>query len=290
MIFIEGLPGSGKTTFARRLHDGLKAKGVKVKAYSEGALNPIDLAWCALLDEATFEAFKKKYPFLEKSMDAVSMRRSDYVIVPFLQLDRKHLDQSIIKDFERYEIYNTNDLSPFKEAHLKLWKAFEKEADLNTVYIFECVFFQNHINELILKYNLTLPEQVEYFKDLLNSIKKLNPVIYHVSQADVDRTLSNIIEKRRSPDKTKYPDWIDLMVEHLNRHPYSKRLGFEGERGVYEYFKHRQGLESEILCHLEGSHHSFVLRNDYDRLFDSIEAVTNAWIGETPPDNTLKTG
>jgi thymidylate kinase len=44
IYFIEGLPGSGKTTMARRLSKYLESTNEDVVIYNEGDLHPVDLA------------------------------------------------------------------------------------------------------------------------------------------------------------------------------------------------------------------------------------------------------
>ncbi|MEC9484926.1 MAG: adenylyl-sulfate kinase [Candidatus Izemoplasma sp.] len=68
IIFIEGNPGSGKTTYAKRLKTTLENKGYKVKQYQEGDLHPIDLAWCAIVDESTYVDILNRYPMLENDI------------------------------------------------------------------------------------------------------------------------------------------------------------------------------------------------------------------------------
>ncbi len=279
VIFIEGLPGSGKTTFAKKLCNALKEKGMNAKVFNEGELHPIDLAWCSVMDLNTYEAFKQKYPQLKSSIEAISKRKGTHMIVPFIKLDRDKANQEVYDDFARYEIYTTNDLLTFKNAHINLWKAFSKEADKDTMYIFECVFLQNHINELILKYNLNLTEKVEYFKDLMDTIQPLNPIVHYVKQSDVDGVLNKIIEQRRSPDPKKYSDWIDLMVKHLKDQPFGKVLGYVGQEGVFSYFKDRQEAEIDILDSLNMPTYVHELEDDYDEVFATMLNATNKLLG-----------
>ena len=49
---IEGIPGSGKSTAARKLGQTLHAQ-----AYNEAELHPCDLAWHAVLSRAELDAF-----------------------------------------------------------------------------------------------------------------------------------------------------------------------------------------------------------------------------------------
>ncbi len=50
-IFIEGLQGSGKSTLLR----SLSQKFPEYKAYYEGDISPVELAWCSYMTKAQYE-------------------------------------------------------------------------------------------------------------------------------------------------------------------------------------------------------------------------------------------
>ena len=57
-IFIEGLQGSGKTTLLRNL----SKKYPEYKAYYEGDMSPVELAWCSYMTKGEFEKVLSEYP------------------------------------------------------------------------------------------------------------------------------------------------------------------------------------------------------------------------------------
>lgn len=56
LIMIEGIPGIGKSTCAKKIGAYLRGKGIKAKLYSEGDAHPVDMAWNAYL---TLEEYKE---------------------------------------------------------------------------------------------------------------------------------------------------------------------------------------------------------------------------------------
>ena len=50
-IFIEGLQGSGKSTLLRNLSQ----KYPEYKAYYEGDISPVELAWCSYMTKTQYE-------------------------------------------------------------------------------------------------------------------------------------------------------------------------------------------------------------------------------------------
>ncbi|WP_017417227.1 zeta toxin family protein [Clostridium tunisiense] len=45
LILVEGIPGAGKTTTARRIKKRLISEGKNVILYEEGMSHPADMAW-----------------------------------------------------------------------------------------------------------------------------------------------------------------------------------------------------------------------------------------------------
>ena len=68
IIFIEGLPGSGKTTIAKKLSDYLNDIGEKSVFYREGDLHPVDLTWIAILTEEELDSLISRYPTLTEAI------------------------------------------------------------------------------------------------------------------------------------------------------------------------------------------------------------------------------
>ncbi len=55
LILVEGIPGSGKSTFARRIAGHYQALGQTVRLYNEGDYHPADVAWNACIPLAGLE-------------------------------------------------------------------------------------------------------------------------------------------------------------------------------------------------------------------------------------------
>lgn len=62
--FIEGLQGAGKSTLVNRL----AVKYPEKKVCREGDYTPVDLAWCAYVDETTYQDIPARFPSLSEEM------------------------------------------------------------------------------------------------------------------------------------------------------------------------------------------------------------------------------
>lgn len=62
--FIEGLQGAGKSMLVNRL----AVKYPEKKICREGDYTPVDLAWCAYVDETTYQGIPARFPSLSEEM------------------------------------------------------------------------------------------------------------------------------------------------------------------------------------------------------------------------------
>lgn len=262
LILVEGIPGSGKTTVSQKIRDYLIDKRFDVKLYNEGDLHPVDLAWNALLTKEEYSKLINENREYENTIKQNSVFEGDYVIVAYtkLGLDKKQYD--LMRMFENHEVYDGRvSLDIFKNIHLNRWRKFGQEMK-NTkdkIVIFECAFFQNHINELLAVHEKDIKYIVNYLKELIETVLDLNPKLIYLNQNSVRDTLTRVSKERVSENKEIYPDWIDLVTEYFKNSNYGKRNNINGFDDIVEYFEKRQEIELEALKQL--SIDSFVITN-----------------------------
>lgn len=271
IYFIEGLPGSGKTTIARKLSEYLKSKNEDVVSYNEGDLHPVDLAWISILTEMELNALIKRYPTLEKSIMENSRRFKDKYHLAYTQVKINHDTKDFYDYCLQYEIYNIDDVNIFFDEHLNLWKVFLEENKGNDkIFVFECIFMQNHINELLLKYDMSLENINKYYERFQELFVGIDVRLVYIKQLDVDNTLMRIAEERRTNDKTLYKDWIDHVIEYFEGSKYGKTKGYVGYEGALRYFKDRQDIELEVLKKLKIDKEVVCLDNNYNEVLNKI--------------------
>ncbi len=274
VIFIEGLPGSGKTTYAKRISEFYENQGYQVKRFFEGDLHPIDLAWCGYCNKDQMEAILTKYPkFKEKILENTIEENGKYIIA-YTRVWHEETTQEFYDEMAKYEVYQWDSKEDFLNVHKQRWERFANDFDPNTVYVFECIFLQNHITELILKHNASKTEMISYFKDLLEKIQKTNPLIFYIYQTDIQTTLERIIEERRTTDPTRNRDWIENVNLFLENTKYGKQMGYTGKDGMLKYGSHRQNMEIDILQSLDAPSHIFSLKYDYEEVFEEMKQIS----------------
>mgnify|MGYP004516132861 FL=1 len=70
--FIEGLQGAGKSTLVNRLAVKYPEKTV----CREGDYTPVDLAWCAYVDETTYQDILARFPSLSEEIAKYAVQES----------------------------------------------------------------------------------------------------------------------------------------------------------------------------------------------------------------------
>ncbi len=273
LILVEGIPGSGKSTISNKIKAYLESKGLKVKLYNEADLHPADLAWHAYLTIDEYKQVIKQNSELEEILAEYTQIEGEYAVIAYTKLKIPMKNKGIIEYLSSKEVYDGKvDIGTFKDYHFRRWKAFGETA-LNDdyVYIFECAYLQNHINELMGSYCKDMNYIEDYMFELIDTVKSLNPKLIYLTQTDVRETIKRVANERVSPDRSKWEDWIDLVIRYVQNTKYAKVKELEGYDGVIEFMEDRKRLEKMIINRL--SIEKAVIDNpnyNWERVFEEV--------------------
>ncbi len=275
LILVEGLPGSGKSTISKRIASYLQDRGIDAKCYNEGDAHPADFAWCAYLSKKNYDALRNEFPQYAKELEKHATMSSDHVIIPYLNLKLNEDGRALREKLEHYEIYSGKLSSEdFLQLHVDRWTAFCQQAqESDSVHVFECAYLQNHVNELLLFHEASNDSIIDYQKQLIKTVKPLNPVLFYLAQKDVPSATKKIASIRVSKNPNAR-NWIDFVIDYLADSPYGRTHSIKDIDGVIDYFVHRQSVELQAVDSLSLT--SSVLykdEDDWDQLFDSITDV-----------------
>lgn len=256
LTLIEGIPGTGKTTTSKKF----KERYPEINVYQEGDLHPADLAWQSVFSYKEYEQLLEKFPTYKDVIEKHS-QKEEYVIVAYtlvmmeLKLEREH---PLHKALESKEVYRNATFGEFKELHFKRWKNFKREGS----FLFECTFFQNHISELILNYQKSKSEIIEYLKEMISNVKDLEPTIIYLYTSNVEKTISEVAKTR--PGGNGWPPWIELVKEYLsNSNKFKRKVTL---KEVYDFFEERIEIELEALALLDVEYEIIDVTNDYKKI------------------------
>lgn len=278
LILIEGIPGSGKSTIANKIKEYLESRGIKVKLYSEGDAHPTDLAWHAYLTMDEYNQILKENPAYKDVLMQYTQIEGEHAIVAYTKLGLPMKSKVLIEYLESKEVYDGKvDLETFKSLHFKRWRAFAKnKVNDDCVYIFECAYLQNHVNELI-GYCCKSKDYIEaYMLELIHIVKCLNPKLIYLTQSDVEETIRRVAEERVSPDKSKWDDWIELVIRYIENSKYAQVENLKGYEGAIRFFKDRKKCEELIIEKLDID--KAVIHNisyDWNKVFEDVVAQLN---------------
>lgn len=252
LILVEGIPGSGKTTISGKIKGYLENKGLKVNLFKEGEAHPADMAWTAYFTKADYEkllACNKEYA---RAIEANTKVEEDYALVSYTKLGFTSNQSELMRCFEKHEVYDGKvSFDIFEKLHFKRWRQFAESADENTIYIFECAYLQNHVNELMGFHHKDNRFILDYMVKLITTVRNLNPKLIYLSQPNIRKTIERVAMERASFDEDRWEDWIDFVIKYVKNSPYGKENEFKGFDGVINFFEARKKVEVEIIKRLD---------------------------------------
>lgn len=239
-IFIEGLQGAGKST----LLENIAAKFPELHVCREGDASPVDLAWCTWMTETEYHQTLKRYQSLREEIIRNTRKEGEHYVVTYTKILTDI--PNFHRELESFEIYNgRKPLGEFEEIVCSRYWNFSE-----TGYLFECSFFQNIMEELILFQQLSDEEIVAFYHKLYGGIDKEKFQLFYLYSERPEEHIK-IIKKERS-DNHGNELWYPMMLEYLAKSPYGKQHSYQGFEDMVAHFKHRQQLEIRIIQEVIG--------------------------------------
>ena len=232
--FVEGLQGSGKSTLVNRLSE----RHPDCRPIREGEYSPVELAWCAWLEEPEYEDILEAFSSLRPQVEGKAYRENDHVIVCYTKVMTE--DRGFYRELEKHEIYN-NRVS-FEEFRKIVLNRFEKWNGDKT--IFECSLFQNIVEDMMLFRNATDEEILAFYREIRNALEGKEYRILYLKTRDIAGNLQTIRKERSDEQGNEL--WFPMMLDFFDNCPSSTARGLSGEKALIDHFAHRQELELRI--------------------------------------------
>lgn len=248
LILIEGLPGSGKTTIAKLVHELLKKQGLDAQLFLEGNLDhPADYDSVAFFDKNEYRRLLEEYPEYQKMLKNNVVMKGNGYFIPYVKIKEKYGEQIPHQLFNEICTRDIYELSFEKNTELitESWKDFgEKALHEDSPYVFECCFMQNPLTIGLVKYNRSMEEVSGYVLGLAENIKSLNPLLIYVDQNNLETSFKKALDERPKA-------WSEGFIEYYTEQGYGESHKLYGVDGTIKVLEAMKLLEKEIYDNLD---------------------------------------
>lgn len=251
-IFIEGLQGTGKSTLLTKL----SRKYPRYHTYREGDLSPAELAWCSYMTKEQWEQIIRTYAHVEREIKEKTMVENGKYITAYTQILAEN--RAFYTDMEQYEIYNGRvEFSDFRKIILGRYDRLPEENSL-----FECSLFQNSIETMMLFYQMTNEEILEFYRESYSILKGKNSFLIYLDSPCIRENLLQI--KRERCDSRGNEIWYPLMINYLSESPYGKKNNCKEFEDLAAHLERRRSLELQIIQKIWKENAVIMKAKEYD--------------------------
>ncbi|KOR87814.1 hypothetical protein [Paenibacillus solani] len=247
LIMVEGLPGFGKSTTARMIHDILTERSIETRLVMEGDLDhPADYEGTACITEEELgRLLQAAGPFKEILSERATQKENLYLL-PYQKLKNEYgasFPEELYHSLSQHDIYEL-PLDLNRKLITERWQAFAEQAlQKAAVTIFECCFIQNPMTVGMVKYDAPEIQVTDYVLGLEKAIQPLNPLLFYVDQNDLEYAFRKAVRERPK-------DWATGFTDYYTGQGYGKHHRLEGVEGTLQVLEARRKLEYRILDRL----------------------------------------
>ena len=233
-IFVEGLQGSGKSTMERRISE----EHPDYSPVMEGDYSPVELAWCAYVDEETCRGILEKYSPIRSLIEEKTVTEGDRRVICYTKV-RTDIP-GFYEDLEQYEIYNgRRSFEEFRSIVLGRYRRWQEDKK-----IYECSLLQNTVEDMILFRQASDDKILRFYEEVRAALAGRDYRIVYLETEDIPSSIDTV-RKERIDDKGN-ERWFSMVCEYFNASPYAKANSLAGFDGFVTHLRHRQNLELRI--------------------------------------------
>jgi hypothetical protein len=142
----------------------------------------------------------------------------------------------------QYKIYDFLPWETEMPLMLEKWRQFVREAQEDTIYVFNCVLLQNPMCETMMRFCFDQEKSRQYIAQIAEIIRTMNPVVIYLKNEDIEDSIRKAAAER--------PGWLDSVIDYHVHGAYGKSIGAEGFEGYIRCLTERQERELRILSSL----------------------------------------
>jgi hypothetical protein len=199
LIFMEGLPSTGKSTNSGILLSQLIRNGKNARWIHEVARpHPTQFFYEACLEEYDYRRLLENYPSSETLLNQLYTKRKNTIVFDLLELEWNYshlLDSEVMEEIKRYDVWNFS-IEQYIEVSLGKWQHFvEAQLQKDEIIILDSSLFQFQIYTLILA-NATFSELETFINQIYKIVAPLNPSLVYLYRENTEETIDYLIRDR----------------------------------------------------------------------------------------------
>ncbi len=239
-IFIEGIPGAGKTTALETVSKMIQKQLSNVKTFYEGDLfQPADYEGVAFFSHEAFEVLLTK---LTTTIEALYLEEvEDGILIHYKALlNNETIDERQFEYISKHDVYE-QDVTVYQKLILYKWAQFSKTLEsTEDVFIMDCCLLQNPLTMLQAKFDVSASEIKRFIIELFRMIEKYNPIVLYILPRDIRSSLQFVRTQRSN-------EWFTFVAHYYTQQNFGKNHDLTNDvDGVVYLLKSRVALEKSI--------------------------------------------
>jgi hypothetical protein len=248
LVMIEGLPGFGKSTTAKLVHEILAEMSIKSQLFLEGyPEHPADYDGVACLNNDEFDKLLRIHDKFSDLLNQNMIKYGNHYLIEYRKMNNEFgssipdewLDAVAQKDI--YEL----PLDLNRKLITGKWKKFTESVLKETdTFIFDCCFIQNPVTMGMIKYDSNKEDVISYVLELAAITERLNPLLIYVEQNDPEYSFRKAVRERPK-------EWSEGFIDYYTNQGYGRNQGYKGLEGTLQVLHARRELENGIFNRLK---------------------------------------
>ncbi|KQL54923.1 hypothetical protein AN964_16390 [Heyndrickxia shackletonii] len=197
IIFLEGLPSTGKSTNSRILLSQFESNGYHAKWVHEMARpHPTLFFYESCLTYNEYQSLVQRYPNSSNILNRVKRTRNKYIAFDLLEIEwNRFLDEEVLHALKQFDVWNF-PLEKYIDVALDKWEDFAQQIrKQDQIILLDSSIFQFQIYTFLLE-NASFSLLETFLSKIYGLLREFNPVLIYFYRDNVNDTITYMEEDR----------------------------------------------------------------------------------------------